>query len=62
MLKNSEKSNFTPARALHMKVFCKAYGVSRSTAYRLIAEGKLKTVKVGNRRLVPVDAAEALLK
>lgn len=62
MPKNSEKSNATTARALHMNVFCEAYGISRSTAYRLIAEGKLKTVKVGNRRLVPVDVAEALLK
>ena len=49
-------------RALRINAFCAAYGVSRSTTYRLIADGKLKTVKVGNRRLVPVDAAEALLK
>ncbi|WP_296707186.1 helix-turn-helix domain-containing protein [Rhodoblastus sp.] len=49
-------------RALHVNEFCEAYGVSRSTAYRLIAEGKLETVKIGNRRLVPVDSAEALLE
>lgn len=57
-----KKKDASPRRALHVNQFCEAYGVSRSTAYRLIAEGKLKTVKVANRRLVPVDAAEALLE
>jgi excisionase family DNA binding protein len=57
-----KKEDAAPRRALRVNEFCEAYRVSRSTAYRLIAEGKLKTVKVGNRRLVPVDAAEALLE
>lgn len=57
-----KKKDESPRRALHINQFCEGYGVSRSTAYRLIGEGKLKTVKVGNRRLVPVDAAEALLE
>ena len=35
--------------------------LSRSTIYRLIAVGKLKTVKVGARRLVPLGAIDALL-
>ena len=49
-------------RALRLKEFCAAYGLSRSTAYnKLMAAGKLKTVLVGGRRLVPVEAAEALL-
>jgi excisionase family DNA binding protein len=62
-VKNSDKSkNAVPQRALRVNAFCEAYGLSRSTTYRLIALGKLQTVKVGNRRLVPVDAAEALLK
>lgn len=48
-------------RAYRIKDFCAAYGVSRTTVYKLIAEGTLKTVRIGGRRLVPVDAAEALL-
>jgi excisionase family DNA binding protein len=56
------QNNGSPRRALRVNEFCESYRVSRSTAYRLIAEGKLKTVKVANRRLVPVDAAEALLE
>ena len=62
-MKQPDPNTHCPTRrALRINSFCEAYGISRSTAYRLIAEGKLKTVKVGNRRLVPVDVAEALLK
>jgi excisionase family DNA binding protein len=38
-----------------------ATGLSRATLYRLISDGRLKTVKVGARRLVPVAALTALL-
>jgi excisionase family DNA binding protein len=49
-------------RALRVKDFCSQYGVSRSFTYKLIALGKLRTVRIGKRRLIPVDAAEALLQ
>jgi excisionase family DNA binding protein len=49
-------------RALKIKEFCEAYGPSRSTTYKLINEGKLKSVLVGGRRLILVESAEALLK
>jgi excisionase family DNA binding protein len=39
----------------------KMLDLSRATIYRLIALKKLKTVKVGARRLVPLGAIEALL-
>jgi len=35
---------------------------SRSTVYKEIAEGRLQTVKVGRRRLIPVDAAREWLE
>ena len=35
--------------------------LSRSTLYKLIAAGTLRSVKVGGRRLIPVEALEALL-
>jgi excisionase family DNA binding protein len=38
-----------------------AYRLSRSTIYKLIAAGTLRTVKIGGRRLIPRDALEALL-
>jgi excisionase family DNA binding protein len=55
-ISNSEK------RALHINEFCRIYGVSRSLTYKLIAAGKLRSVLVGGRRLIPVEAAEALIK
>jgi excisionase family DNA binding protein len=48
-------------RAYRINDFCRAYGFSRTTVYKLIAAGTLRTVLVGGRRLVPRDAAEALL-
>ena len=48
-------------RAYRVLDFCKAFGVSRSTAYNLINDGKLRSVLVAGRRLIPADAAEALL-
>jgi excisionase family DNA binding protein len=49
-------------RALRIREFCEQYGLSRSYVYKLIALGKLKTICVGRRRLVPVDEAERLLR
>jgi excisionase family DNA binding protein len=48
-------------RALRVNEFCNLYALSRATTYKLIKSGQLRTVVVGGRRLVPVDAAEALI-
>ena len=49
-------------RAYRVKDFCKAFGLSRSTVYNLIADGRLRSVLIAGRRLIPADAAEALLR
>jgi predicted DNA-binding transcriptional regulator AlpA len=49
-------------RALRVPEFCRRYGISRSTAYKLKKEGKLQIVRIAGRAVVPVDSAEALLK
>lgn len=36
-------------------------GVSRSTLYRLIDSGQLRTVKIGRRTLIPFSCLLALL-
>ena len=51
-----------PKRALRINEFCAAYGVSRSSAYLMMRDGRLRTVLLAGRRLVPTDAAEALLR
>jgi len=48
-------------RALSIKETAEACGLSRATLYRLIADRKLATIKIGARRLVPLVAIDALL-
>jgi|HubBroStandDraft_5_1064220.scaffolds.fasta_scaffold784417_1 excisionase family DNA binding protein len=59
-LKTQERSAFE-RRALSIEEAAKACGLSRATLYRLLNDGKLTTVKVGARRLVPIAAIDALL-
>jgi excisionase family DNA binding protein len=49
-------------RALRVNEAVAAYRIGRSTIYRLMSEGKLGTVKIGKRRLIPRDNMEALLR
>ncbi len=48
-------------RALRVNEAVAAYRLSRSTIYKLMGSGKLRTVKVGGRRLIPTDVLEALI-
>ena len=48
-------------RALSIREAARACGLSRATLYRLMADGKLSTLKIGARRLVPVGSLDALL-
>ena len=48
-------------RALRVNEAAAQYGMSRSTIYKIMAEGTLRTVKIGGRRLIPRDALEALI-
>lgn len=46
----------TPQRRLHrVEAAAEALGVKRSTAYEEIRLGRLRTVRVGRRRLVPTE-------
>jgi excisionase family DNA binding protein len=47
--------------AYRVDEFCRVAGLSRSTIYKLMSEGRLRTVRVAGRRLIPADAARALL-
>jgi excisionase family DNA binding protein len=48
-------------RAYRINEAARAYGLSRSTLYKLMTSGALQNVKIGGRRLIPRDAIEALL-
>ena len=53
--------DFPAPRAYSVRDFCRAFGISRSLTYTLLASRKLRSVRVAGRRLIPADAAEALL-
>jgi excisionase family DNA binding protein len=49
-------------RALTIDESARAFSLSRSSLYELIKSGQLPDVKVAGRRLLPIDALEALIK
>jgi excisionase family DNA binding protein len=58
----AERIPTQPRRALSIREAAHSCGLSRATLYRLIAQSKLVTVKIGSRRLVRSEAIDALLK
>ena len=48
-------------RALSPREAERALGISHATLYRLIKAGKIKTIKLGSRTIIPVEAIDALL-
>jgi excisionase family DNA binding protein len=61
MSQRSVKGVSEEKRAYRMNEAVAAYRLSRTTLYKLITTGKLRTAKIGGRRLIPRDALEALL-
>ena len=51
----------TVPRVLRVEEAAQLLGIGRSLAYDLIRSGQLRSIKIGRRRLIPVDAiAEAI--
>ena len=48
-------------RALSPREAERTLGISHATLYRLIKAGRLKTIKLGSRTIIPVEAIDALL-
>jgi excisionase family DNA binding protein len=47
--------------AFRVQPFCKSIGIGRTKFYELVRDGKIKTVVIGGRRLVPATEAARLL-
>ncbi len=45
-------------RAYHVEEATKIYGWSRSTLYKMIKDGTLRSVRVAGRRLIPVTRSK----
>ena len=54
-----KESNYSEQRKmLTLSEFCTRYGISRATAYRILAAGVLTAKKIGSRVLIPLEAIE----
>jgi excisionase family DNA binding protein len=56
--------NINPAEKIALRVndVVAAAGISRTTIYKLMSDGQLRTTKVGGRRLILREDLEALLQ
>lgn len=55
-------ASFDGALAFSIDGFCHASSLGRSYVYESIAAGKLRTVKLGRRRLILAEDARAFLR
>lgn len=46
-------------RALSVDKFCDLYSVGRTLAYNEMAAGRLKSITIGRKRLIPAESAES---
>ena len=51
----------TAAKLVSVNEACSMLGLGRSSMYRLIGEGRLKTKRIGRRTLVEIDSIEDLI-
>lgn len=62
MVHEPEKEFSSPQRlAIGVRDFCRSFGVSRSFFYEQVRAGKIKTVRIAGRRLIPTSEALRLL-
>ena len=57
----STSSIALPKQAFSINEACQVCGLGRVTLYKEIGAGRLRTVKVGRRTLVPAEALKAWL-
>lgn len=48
--------------AYRVKHFCSSVGLGKTKFYELLRDGKIKTVIIGGRRLVPAEEAQRLVR
>ncbi len=60
---SNDPNSGLPHRQLAYRIndFCREIGIGRTTFYELLKAGRIRTVTIGGRRLVPADEARRLL-
>jgi predicted DNA-binding transcriptional regulator AlpA len=59
--RRSDSPPLTPKARRLWPDFCRAAGISRSHAYKLESQGKLKIVRIGRRAVVPETELDRLM-
>jgi excisionase family DNA binding protein len=54
-------TEITKPLALSVKDACRIIGVGNTTLWKLIADGQIRTIRIGRKRLVIYASLEALL-
>lgn len=62
MPKSKAETGQSERLAFRVQPFCKSIGIGRTKFYELMRDGKIKTVVIGGRRLVPADEAQRLVR
>ena len=59
---NEVAASTVQRRALSPREAERTLGISHASLYRAIRAGRLRTIKLGSRTLIPVDEIDALLR
>jgi len=60
MLKSELEAREANRLAFRVQSFCQSIGIGRTKFYELVRDGKIKTIVIGGRRLVPAEEAQRL--
>jgi excisionase family DNA binding protein len=60
-MQSSSETNDAPL-AYRVKHFCKSVGLGKTKFYELVRDGKIRTVLIGGRRLIPAVEAQRLVR
>jgi hypothetical protein len=51
-----------PTLAFQIKPFCKNIGIGTTKFYELLRAGKIRTICIGKRRLIPVEETQRIMR
>jgi excisionase family DNA binding protein len=48
--------------AYRVSLFCKLIGLGKTAFYERVKDGRIRTIRIGGRRLVPAEEAQRLVR
>jgi excisionase family DNA binding protein len=56
------KSEISEPLTYRVAQFCKLIGLGKTAFYERVRDGRIRTIRIGGRRLVPADEAQRLIR